>query len=60
MNFKHFLYFFIFSLPGCGQSSLDACTDSKSYLWNDEIDDNRYEGNEAYWNAITECEDNHG
>ncbi len=48
---------------GCGQSrqsALDECADSKGYLWNTNIKDNRYEGNELYWDAIGECEDTHG
>lgn len=49
-------------LVGCGssQSDLDKCFDSKAHLWNPKIKDNRYEGNETYWNAIAICEDKHG
>jgi hypothetical protein len=43
-------------LAGCGQSSLDACTDSKLYLWNPDIKGNQHEGNERYWDAIKACE----
>jgi len=60
MKFKYILSVLVLSLSGCGQSALDACTDSKTYLWNPAIEDNRYEGNEKYWNAVTECEDKHG
>ncbi len=45
-----------FALNGCVQSPYDKCVDSKDYLWNPAIDDNRYEGNEAYWNAVKSCE----
>jgi hypothetical protein len=45
---------------GCGQSALDECMDRASDLWNSAIDDNRYEGNEAYWDAVGDCEDEHG
>jgi hypothetical protein len=44
-------------LTGCGQSPLDDCIDSKAHLWNSAIKDNRYDGNERYWNAVKECED---
>ena len=43
-------------LVGCGQSSLDACYDSKDSLWNSNIKGNQYEGNERYWDAIGTCE----
>jgi hypothetical protein len=43
-------------LFGCGQSAYDKCIDSKDYLWNPEIENNQYEGNEAYWNAVKDCE----
>lgn len=39
------------------QSAYDKCIDSKKYLWNTKIEDNRYEGNEAYWNAVKSCEE---
>ncbi len=60
MNIKYFLPFLLLSLSGCGQSALDKCTDSKAYLWNPSINDNRYEGNERYWDAVKECENKHG
>ena len=47
-------------LSGCGQSALDNCTDSKEYLWNPKSTDNQYKGNEAYWDAVATCEDEHG
>jgi hypothetical protein len=50
----------LFILGGCGQSALDNCTDSKSYLWNDSANGNEYKGNEKYWNAVNQCEDEHG
>lgn len=48
-------------LLGCGdsQSDLDKCFDSKASLWSPKATDNRYEGNERYWNAISQCEDQH-
>ena len=64
MSVKAMYIFTLFTLllVGCGQSesALDKCTDSKSHLWNNDIKDNRYRGNERYWNAIKECEDKHG
>ena len=51
---------FVAIISGCGQSALDKCTDSKSYLWNPKATDNTYKGNERYWDAITECENKHG
>ena len=60
MKIKYFLPFLLLSLSGCGQSALDKCTDSKAYLWNPKINDNRYEGNERYWDAVKECENKHG
>ena len=44
-------------LSGCSQSSKDECFDKASHLWNKAIDNNRYEGNEQYWNAMSACED---
>jgi hypothetical protein len=44
-------------LVACNSTSnRDRCYDSKKNLWNVEIDDNRYEGNERYWDAIRECD----
>ncbi len=60
MKIKYVLPVILVFLSGCGQSALDKCKDSKAYLWNPEINDNRYEGNESYWNAIKECENKHG
>ena len=61
--FKYLLPLILLSLVGCGksgQSAIDKCIDSKAYLWNPKINDNRYEGNETYWNAVRRCEDNPG
>ena len=52
--------FFVVGLSACGQSALDKCFDSKSYLWSPEATGNQYKGNQAYWDAITTCEDEHG
>ena len=57
---KFISFVFLFLLSGCGQSALDKCTDSKSYLWNDNAKGNEYKGNERYWDAIKECENKHG
>ena len=46
-------------ISGCGQSALDKCTDSKSYLWSSKASGNTYKGNEQYWDAVTACEDKH-
>lgn len=43
------------ALTGCGQSSRDRCIDSKAHLWNENIPDNRYKGNERYWDAVNRC-----
>lgn len=45
-------------LSGCGKglSERDACYDSKAPLWNPKIEDNRYEGNERYWDAVKQCD----
>ncbi len=40
---------------GCNFDSDSACYDDAAYLWNDAIPDNRYEGNERYWDAIDRC-----
>ena len=60
MKTKCWLLLFASLLIGCGQSALDTCTDSQAHLWNPKIQDNRYEGNESYWDAVKECENKHG
>jgi len=60
MNLKYVLLLILLVLVGCGQSALDKCTDNKADLWNPKINDNRYEGNEKYWDAVKECENKHG
>ena len=58
---RHLLWLaIVLLLTGCGQSALDQCLDAATRLWNPEINDNRYEGNEAYWDAATSCEDRYG
>jgi hypothetical protein len=37
------------------EHSDSACYDDAAHLWNDAISDNRYEGNERYWDAIARC-----
>ncbi len=54
---KYILPVIALLLSGCGQSAGDECTDSKAHLWNSNISDNRYEGNERYWDAVKACED---
>jgi len=60
MKKRYMAFTIIIFLTGCGQSALDACTDSKSHLWNPKMKDNQYKGNERYWDAVSECEDKHG
>jgi len=60
MKTKRWLLFVSSLLTGCGQSALDACADSKAQLWNPKIEDNRYEGNERYWDAVKQCENKGG
>lgn len=48
-------------MAGCSsQSDKDKCIDEQAYLWNRKVDDNRYEGNQRYWDAVTACEDKYG
>jgi len=59
MRAAYFVMILAVLLAGCGQPSLDECTDSKAHLWNKNIKDNTYKSNERYWDAITECQDKH-
>lgn len=48
------------AIAGCGQDKYDDCVDRQAGLWNTDKKDNSYKGNEAYWNAVSACEDKHG
>lgn len=41
-------------LVGCSSSS--DCYDDQLQLWNSNSSDNSYKGNEAYWDAVAECD----
>ena len=51
----------VISLTACGNDfpnkERDACFDAQKYLWTTGIEDNRYKGNERYWDAISACKD---
>lgn len=49
------LIILLFPLVGCDFNSTGKCIDSKKYLWDTNINDNRYVGNERYWDAVKSC-----